>query len=327
MTSENTNSPRAVGEASRSKKTRLPYYPGCTLKTTAKNLEDSALATAEALGIELVELPRWNCCGVVTSLTDDDLMHHVAPIRNLIRVQEMNAAGLADGETRLVTLCSMCFNTLKRSNARVRERPEDLTSLNDFMYLEEDYDGSVEVVHFLEILADLGAEEIGRRVKTPLTGLGVAPYYGCTLLRPKEIGIDDPERPTIQNDILQALGAELIDNPYKTVCCGSYQTVQDKHAVAELAHGILTHARAAGADVLTTFCPLCAFNLDNRQREIVERHPDFETIPVLYATQLMALAFGLGPESCRFDLNFVDPRPMLSSKGIMKEEAWATRQA
>ena len=142
----------------------------------------------------------------------------------------------------------------------------------------------MEVVHFLEILRDLGPEVIGSKVKEPLEGLRVAPYYGCTLLRPKEIGIDDPENPTIQNDIIGALGAEVVDNPYKTVCCGSYQTVQEKVAVAKLAHDILSHARAAGADVVTTFCPLCAFNLDNRQREVRELDPGFEPMPVLYAT-------------------------------------------
>jgi len=300
---------------------RLPYYPGCTLKTTAKNLEVSALASAEALGIELIELPRWNCCGVVSSLADDDLIHHVAPIRNLVRVQEMNAAGLVDGEMRLVTLCSMCFNTLKRANARLQENPDDLQTINDFMYLEEDYEGGVEVVHFLEILEDVGQEVIGEAVKVPLVGLKVAPYYGCTILRPKGIGIDDPEDPTIQDRLLTVLGAEPVDNPYKKVCCGSYQTVQNKAIVAELGYGILTHARAAGAEVITTCCPLCAFNLDNRQREIQREHPEFEPIPVVYITQLLALAFGLSSEYCRFDLNYTDPRPLLISKNLMKEEA------
>jgi len=297
----------------------LPYYPGCTLKTTAKNLEDSALAVAGALGIELVELPRWNCCGVVTSLTDDDLMRHLGPLRNLIRVQEMNADGVVADEMRIVALCSMCFNALKQTNARLAERPEDLEKLNGIMYLEEDYEGGVEVVHFLEILRGIDPETIRDRVKRPLEGLRVSPYYGCTLLRPKGIGIDDPESPTAQDEIVRLLGAEVVDNPKRTVCCGSYQTVANKEAVADLAYDILTSARAAGADVVTTFCPLCAFNLDNRQREVRERHPDFEHIPVLYLTQLMALAFGLGEEACRFDLNHVDPTDVLEGARLVKE--------
>ncbi len=320
MTSKQTSTTRAAPDAGSPKRTRLPYYPGCTLKTTAKNLEDSALAVAETLGMELVELPRWNCCGVVSSLTDDDLMRHIAPIRNMVRAQEMSDAGLVD-DKRMVTLCSMCFNALKWSNARIGGDAEDLKSINDFMYLEEDYRGDAEVVHFLEILKELDPEAIAKQVKTPLSDLNVAPYYGCTLLRPKSIGIDDPEDPTIQRELLEIMGAEVIDNPYKTVCCGSYQTVQDKHAVAGLTYDILSHARTAGAEAVTTFCPLCAFNLDNRQREVLEKHPDFEPMPVFYFTQLMAVAFGLDPSCCRFDLNHTDPRPLLRGKGLMKEGA------
>ena len=319
MTRDNARAPSTENKRAASRTVRLPYYPGCTLKTTAKNLEESALAVAGVLGIELVELPRWNCCGVVASLTDDDLMRHLAPLRNLIRVQEMHAGGLLDDEQRLVTICSMCFNTLKRTGARLSERPEDLEKLNAIMYLEEDYEGGVEVLHFLEILRDVDPETIRGNVRRPLEGLRVSPYYGCTLLRPKGIGIDDPERPTAQDEILRLLGAEVVDNSKKTVCCGSYQTVGNKEAVADLAYDILTGARAAGADVVTTFCPLCAFNLDNRQRGVRERHPDFEHVPVLYLTQLMALAFGLGEEACRFDLNYVDPTEVLEGARLVKE--------
>jgi len=297
----------------------LPYYPGCTLKTTARGFEVSALASAAKLGIELMELPRWNCCGTVFSLTDDDLIHQIAPIRNLIRVQEMNGDGLLDGEYRLVTLCSMCFNTLKRANLRVKENPEDLKTINDFMYLEEDYKGDAEVVHFLEILRDMGSGPIARKVERPLAGLRVAPYYGCMMLRPKEVGIDDPEEPTIQNNILKALGAEVIYNHYMKICCGSYQTVHDKYAVAGLAYDILSHAREDGAEAIATSCPLCAYNLDNRQREVKEIHPDFEEIPVFYFTQLMALAFGLGPESCGLDENHVLAEDLLREKQLIPQ--------
>ncbi len=293
---------------------RLPYYPGCTLKTAASIFEISALACADVLGMELVEIPRWNCCGTVFSLTEDDLIHHVAPIRNLIRVQEMNRDGVLDGENRLVTLCSMCFNTLKRASLLARDKPDSLKTLNDFMSLEEDYSGDVEVVHFLELLRDLGPEVIAEKVKRPLAGLKVAPYYGCTLLKPKEVGIDDAEEPTIQRDIFTALGAEVVHNPYMKLCCGSYQTMNEKDAVVRLAHDILYHARRDGAQVVATSCPLCAFNLDNRQREVKEAYPDFEEIPVLYFTQLLARAFGLGPGFYESDRNYI------SSKHLFREE-------
>jgi len=293
---------------------RLPYYPGCTLKTAASIFETSALASAEVLGMELVEIPRWNCCGTVFSLTDDDLIHHVAPIRNLIRVQEMNRDGILEGENRLVTLCSMCFNTLKRASLLAREKPDSLETLNGFMSLEEDYRGEVEVIHFLELLRDLGSEAIAEKVKRPLEGLKVAPYYGCTLLKPKEVGIDDPEGPAIQRDIFTALGAEVVDHPYMRLCCGSYQAMGERDAVVRLAHDILDRARKEGAEVVATSCPLCAFNLDSRQQQIKEAYPDFEEIPVVYFTQLLAWAFGLGPDFYQSDRNCV------SSAHLFREE-------
>lgn len=296
---------------------KISYYPGCTLKTKAKNFETSALAVAEKLNIELIELPRWNCCGTVFSLTDDDLIHHVAPIRNLIRVQEMNKSGLVEDDNRLLTLCSMCYNTLKRANIRMKENPDDLEKINNLMDREEDYEGDVEIIHFLETLRNIGFETIKEKVTKPLKGLKISPYYGCMLLRPQEVGIDDPEEPVIQEELFFALGAEVIDNPYKKVCCGSYQTIQDKYVVSNLAYDILTHAKDAGAEAISLSCPLCAFNLDSRQKEIKEKYPDFTKIPVFYFTQLMVVSFGLDEEYCGFDLNYIDPRPLLNDKNLL----------
>ncbi len=296
---------------------KLLYYPGCTLKSAAKNLEISALAAAEALDIELVELPRWNCCGVVPSIVADDLMRHLAPIRNLIRVQEANRDGLVENDYRLVTLCPMCFNVLKASNMRVKENPEDLQKLNDFMYLEEDYEGNVEVLHFYEVLEQIGWDEVKSRVKKPLEGLRVAPYYGCMLIRPKEVGIDDPEEPRIGHRLLEALGAEPVTHPFATRCCGSFQTVPEKYSVAESTYDIVTMARKHGAEALMTSCPLCAFNLDARQKETMELHHDFQPMPVFYFSQLMALAFDLGEEKCGFEMNYIDPKPLLVEKNLL----------
>lgn len=296
---------------------KIPYYPGCSLRTTGRNLDVSAVAAAKVLDIDLVELPRWNCCGTVFSLTEDDLMHHVASIRNLVRVQEMNSQGLVDDEYRLVTLCSMCFNTMKSANLRVKTHPDDLTKINSFMNLEPDYEGKVEVLHLLEILRDMGFDKVAERVTNPLKGLVLAPYYGCMLLKPREIGIDDPEDPTITGDLFRALGADVVQNPYKQLCCGAYHTVADKEVVVDLAYSILTHAQEVGGEAISTSCPLCAFNLDNRQKEVSQMYPEFREMPVFYFTQLMALAFGLGEEACMFEANYVDPRPLLESKNLL----------
>ncbi|MBN1256954.1 MAG: CoB--CoM heterodisulfide reductase iron-sulfur subunit B family protein [Planctomycetes bacterium] len=296
---------------------KIPYYPGCSLKTKSKDFEKSAVAAARILGIELIELPKWNCCGTVFSLAQDDLMHHVAPLRNLLRVQEMNEAGLLEGENRLLTICPMCFNTLKKANQRMRDNPADLETINTFMDAEQDYQGEVEVIHLLELLKERGVAEIKAKVKIPLTALKVAPYYGCMLLRPKDIAIDDPEDPTIQEELLAAIGAQVVENPYKKVCCGSYQTVRNKYTVADLTYDILTHAKKAGAEMITTSCPLCAFNLDDRQKEVTEKYPDFEGIPVCCISQLMLLAFGVNRGGDGFELNYVDPRPLLKRKNLL----------
>jgi len=291
---------------------KISYFPGCTLKTMAKNFEDSAIASLSFLGIEMVELPRWNCCGTVYSLTSDDLIHQVAPIRNLIRVKEAR-------DTRVVALCSMCYHTLKRANKLVKEDQEKLDKLNNLMYREDvKYNGEVEVLHLLEILKnEVGFDQVSQKVKMPLKGLKVAPYYGCLLLRPPEVGLDDPESPTILKDLLESVGAEAIDYPYETECCGSYHTVVNVNLVVERAHDILSSAISQKAEAIVLSCPLCGFNLDHRQKEIKEKFPDFKSIPVFYFTQLLALSLGLDEKVCRFELNFIDPRPLLKSKHLI----------
>lgn len=280
-------------------------------------MEISAIEVAKVLGYEMVEIPKWNCCGVVTSLTSDDLMHHVAPVRNLIRVEEMNETGDLDGDNRLIALCSMCYNTLKRSNLRVKENPDELESLNDFMYLERDYEGDVKVVHLLEVLREDGFDKIRDKIKRPLTGLNVAPYYGCMLLRPKEIGMDDPEEPVILENFIDTTGAQPVGFDAMHRCCGSYHTVTDQEIVVNLAKGIIENARRFGADVMITTCPLCAFNLDSRQMEIQEKFPDWQPMPILYFSQLLAIALGLEEDKWGFEKNYIDPKPVLKEKNII----------
>ncbi len=291
---------------------KISYYPGCTLKNNAKNFEDSTLCSLKHLEVEVEELERWNCCGTVFSLATDDLIHHVAPIRNLIRVKEANT-------NKVMTLCAMCYNTLKRANERVKSDPESLDKINKFMYREEvDYEGDVKILHLLELLRDeIKFENIAKKVAKPLKNLKIANYYGCLLVRPKEIGLDDVENPTILENLMTALGAEAIDFPYKTECCASYQTVDKPEIVADRTYHILTSAQNQGAEIVAVSCPLCAFNLDYRQKETVQKYPEFKNIPILYFTQIMALAFGCPEEALRLDLHFIDPKPILKEKGLI----------
>jgi heterodisulfide reductase subunit B len=291
---------------------KVSYYPGCTLKSNAKNFEDSALCSLKELGLDVQELNRWNCCGTVYSLAADDLMRHLASVRNLIRVKEANADSV-------MTLCAMCYNTLKRVNEKVKADPEGLEKIHKFMNEEKiAYSGDVKVRHLLELLRDdVKFEAIAKKVRKPLRDLKVASYYGCLLVRPKDIGLDDMENPTILDDLTAVLGATPVDFPYKTECCGAYLTVDKPATVAERTFSILSAARSRGAEVVSVSCPLCAFNLDHRQKDTANRYSEFKKMPILYFTQLMAIALGCGEESLRLDLHYVNPKPLLQEKGLI----------
>lgn len=291
---------------------KITYFPGCTLKANAKNFEDTTLYSLKKLGITVEELDRWNCCGTVFSLTTDDIMHHIAPVRNLIRVKQQQS-------DTVMTSCAMCYNTLKRANEKVKSDADTLQKLNDFMYREEiSYEGDVTILHLLELLRNkIGIEAIGEKVSRPLKSLKVANYYGCMLVRPHEIGLDDMENPTILENLMDQLGATSIDFPYKTECCASYQTVDKPEMVADRTYQILSSASELGADVVTVSCPLCAFNLDQRQEETLKKYPDFKNIPVLYFTQLMAIALGCSEAQLGSHLHHVDPRQILKEKGLI----------
>jgi heterodisulfide reductase subunit B len=291
---------------------KVSYYPGCTLKSNAKNFEDSALCSLKELGVDVQELKRWNCCGTVYSLATDDLMRHLASIRNLIRVKEEEADSV-------MTLCAMCYNTLKRVNERVKADPDSLAKIHKFMDEEKiSYEGDVKVRHLLELLKeDIKFETIAQKVKKPLQNIKVASYYGCLLVRPKEIGLDDMENPTILDDLAAVLGASPVDFPYKTECCGAYQTVDKPEVVADRTFSILSSALDRGAEVVSVSCPLCAFNLDHRQKVTARKYSGFKKIPILYFTQLLAIALGCGEKDLRFDLHYVDPKPLLKEKGLI----------
>lgn len=290
---------------------KIAYYPGCTLSNTAKNFDLSARESMKALGWELDEMPKWNCCGTVYSLASDNLINHVAPIRLLTRAQE-------EGHERLTTLCSMCYHTIKMANHLVRKDPDKLEKINFYMEPDPGYKGKVEIVHLLEVLKkDIGFDSVKSKVRKELRGLKVDCYYGCLLTRPKEAALEDVEQPTIMDDLVKALGAEAVYDPYLTECCGSYHTVMDRDIVADKAGRILDSAKKRGAEAVVTSCPLCFFNLDARQKDIAAKTGKAPGLPILYFTQLMALALGLSPDVCMFDLHYVDPRTLLKNKGLV----------
>jgi heterodisulfide reductase subunit B len=276
---------------------KIAYYPGCTLKTKAKNLEDSAIAALAKLGIETVELERWNCCGAVYSLADDDLIHQVAPVRVLTRAKDQ-------GFDKVMTLCSQCYNTLARANRLMKEDEEKAKTLNLFMDEESGYHGEVEVVHMLQVLRDeLGWDEVKKKVEKPLDGMKVAPFYGCTLLRPTEVSIDEqPFAPSVMNDFLAALGATPTQFGSTTDCCGAYEVLINPDAAVRQSGDILVKAQESGVEAIALSCPLCEYNLGHRQPSIMAARPEVQGIPVYYFSQLLAIAMGVA-DAGRFDLN------------------------
>jgi heterodisulfide reductase subunit B len=297
---------------------KIPYYPGCTLHERARDFDVSARECAKALGIELEELPIWTCCGAVFPLVTDSVMDILAPVRNL-----EYASRIGD---KVVTLCSFCYNVLKRSNKVMREDKDKREKANLFLradtaarervesYTREDYEGQVDVLHYIEMLRDIvGFDKVRSAVSKPLEGLKVAPYYGCMLLRPaKEMEFDDHEQPTIFEDFLESLGCQVVDFPMKTECCGGFQIVRDEETAISCSQNVTASAIKAGADIVVTTCPLCRYNLDEKQKEISERVQDWRKIPVIYFTQLLGLALGLDESHIDFEGNYVDPRPVLS---------------
>jgi heterodisulfide reductase subunit B len=265
----------------------------------------------ENMGHKMIELPRWNCCGTVHSLADDDLMHQLAPVRTLIRVLET-------GEDKVVTLCAMCYNTLKQTNRIILEDIEKRDRINNFLDEEKDYIGNVSVLHLLEFLRDdVGFDKIKDKVKRPLYDLKLSAYYGCLLLRPEGVGIDDIENPKVMEDIIETLGGKAVESPFRAECCGSYHTVDDIEPVVERTKMIIDDSNNRGAEAIVVSCPLCFFNLDYRQKDVKIKYRDFNSIPVFYFTQILAIALGLDETKCNFHEHFVDPRPLLLNKNLI----------
>jgi len=282
---------------------RLPYFPGCTLHSKAKGFDASARAGAQALDIVMEELPEWTCCGATFPMAADSAMGLVAPTRILASAK---AAG------KLLTLCSFCYNTLKRTNRVIATDAERRRKVTTF--IEEDYQGNVQTVHLLEVLRDdIGFEAVAGRVVKPLHGLKVAPYYGCLLLRPAdEMGFDDPERPTILENFLKSLGCTVVDYPHKTECCGSFVAVSSPEVAQGCSARILEAAVKHGAEMLVVSCPLCQYNLDRAQRQVQAGGGPATRVPVLYFSQLLALALGCDEACLHLEGHAVDPRPRLS---------------
>jgi len=279
------------------------YYPGCSVKGTGKAYEESLLAVFEALGIGLEELGDWNCCGATAYMSIDEGEAFVLAGRNLA-LAERKASDL-------VAPCSACYLVLNKTQEQIKAYPEVRRRVGAALAAGGlAYKGRARVRHPLDVLVnDVGLETLSGHVTRPLKGVKIAPYYGCQIVRPYAT-FDSQHRPETMDRLLEVTGAEVIDYPHKTRCCGASQTGTLPEVGLDLVHMLLAEARLRGADLVATVCPLCQFNLDVYQDEIVRRHGP-GTIPVVYFTQVLGAAMGLSARKLGLARNIVPAEPLL----------------
>ncbi len=257
------------------------YFPGCTLRNKAKDLDAYARASAEALGLSLIEPEDWQCCGGVYPLSKDEIAVRLSSVRALSDAEKHGRA--------LVTICSACHNVIKQVNGDMRSGGEIAGKVNRYLAQEgaAEYSGRTEVFHYLELLRDvIGWDALRAKVTNPLTGRKIAAYYGCLLLRPARVmRMDDPENPRIMEDFITAIGAEPVLYGLRNECCGAYTVFEDPSIPERRARAILDNAAENGADMMITACPLCRYNL--------VKNSGGGKLRVFYFTELLAEALGV----------------------------------
>ena len=256
---------------------KVSYFPGCTLKNKAKDLDMYAYKSAEALGVTLEEIENWQCCGGVFTTANDEVATKLSSVRALKYANDRNQP--------LVSVCSACHNVLKQTNYAMQNDAVFADKVNRYMAEDGPYNGETEVYHYLEMLRDVVTFDVLKeKVVNVLKGKKIAPYYGCLLLRPNKVmRMDDPENPTIMEDFIKALGADPVVYAKRNECCGGYISAQSPETAKKNSMAIINNAKAAGAEMIITACPLCKYNL-------VKSGAD---IPVVYFTELLAEALGV----------------------------------
>ena len=280
---------------------KYSYYPGCTSHSTAVEYDLSTKAVMKALGVELVEIEDWNCCGAAAVHSTNKLLSLCLPARNIAMAQK--------NDLELVVPCAGCFNMLKRSERALKTDPDarrEIESTIGFTYRED-----LKIRALIDIVVNgIGFDRIEERVQKPLTGMKVACYYGCALVRhPKVTQLDDPENPQYLDTLMAALGATPVDWSFKTDCCGADLALTHGDVVVKLVNRIVGMAKEAGAECLVCSCGLCQMNLEMRQ------DTDALGLPVFYFTELMGVAFGL--EGGRWwAKHLVNPSTLLGSLNL-----------
>ena len=285
------------------------YYPGCSLETNAKAYHDSALAVADVLNIEFVEVDDWNCCGASEKIAVDKLAAYSIVARNLALTANQNGNGY------LVAPCSLCLLNLSKGDKDLSESPDLAKKINIALAAGGlSYDpGTVKAKHLLDVFAfDTDPGVIKSKVVKPLYGLRVAPYYGCLVARPGFKDSSEYDFPTSLDGLMELLGAEVTDFSLKTHCCGGHMTQISEPTALTLMQRLLKNADDVETDIIATLCPMCQFNLDAYQRHVNKQFGTKYKIPILHFTQLMGIAFGLKPKELGIGKEFVRASKILS---------------
>lgn len=295
--------------------TKYLFYPGCSLQRNARAYLDSLMAIRPFIETEFEEIQDWNCCGATEYVAVHHLAAHALVGRNLaLAAQQVN------GTRTVMAACSACYLNLAKTDSYLRQDDHLAQQVNTALAAGGLHytPGTVRVRHLLDIVVnDVGIETIKEKVVRPLKGLRVAPYYGCMIARPdRDNRWDNVEHPVALDRLVKALGAEVIDFPMKTHCCGGHMTQINLPVAYELIRRLIHGAAEYRADVLVTLCPMCQLNLDAYQAEMNRYFHTNYQVPIIYFTQLMGLAFGLEAEALGLGKEFVDARPALSRIGI-----------
>lgn len=285
------------------------YYPGCSLKGSGRAYEESLLPIFQTLQIPMEELKEWNCCGATAYMSVDETRAFALAARNLALAEEVGSGEPGKPPT-IIAPCNACYLVLSKAKKYIEENRQLGRTIRAALKAADlEYRGTAVVRHPLDILVnEIGLDKIKAAVKHPLKGLRVAPYYGCQIVRPYAT-FDDQFFPMSMDLLLSAVGAEIVDYPLKTRCCGGSLTGTIPEVGVPLNFILLKEAKKRKADVVATACPLCQFNLECYQDKMEEPIK----MPVAYFTQLLGLALGIPKEKLGFNHIFVQPAPALVS--------------
>jgi heterodisulfide reductase subunit B len=287
---------------------RVGYYPGCSLEASASDYGLSVAKLTELLGIELVEIEDWACCGASAAHSLDHLLSIALPARDL-------ALAAAQGLDTVFAPCAACSNRLITAVVEMRESQELRAKVEDVIGMP--VSAEVRVLNMLDLLQVYGLDEIKTKVTRPLEGFNGACYYGCLLVRPpKVVQFDDPEDPQSMEKVLAAVGGKPVDWHFKVECCGAALTMAETKVVARLARDIIKNAESNGADGIVVACPLCHQNLDMRQRTLNAEYGEDHRLPIYYISELVALALGASAKQVGLDRHFVEAQKQIASLGL-----------